>query len=419
MDIEVNYKNKKRYKTAKYPIRQPLFFVWLIWLLSRIMLIGKKRKIEKINMEGLKPPYILLSNHMHFIDFELIAMATLPHRVNNVVNIDGYYMRPWLMELIGAICTRKFTRDLHLIKSISRVLKRKDILCMYPEARYTPCGTTSFLPDSLGKLIKLNKVPVVVAIHRGNHLYAPFYNFRQKRKVPHHTTLTQLLTPDDIEKMSAEQINKAIKDAFYYNDYEYILKEGFNIKESYRAEGLHKVLYKCPHCMAEGEMDSKGSEIFCKKCQKRWTVNEDMTLSAKEGETKFSFIPDWYEWERREVEKEILSGRYSFSDTVEVYSLPRCYKWHNLGKATVSHSISDGFVLEGFYRNEKYRIHRTPSQMNSLHIEYDCPYVMPLDCFDISSENDTFYCYPSKENVVTKLAFATEIIHLLNAKNKD
>ena len=127
-NVDVNYKNKKRYKTAKYPIRQPYFFVWLIWLLSKILLIGKKYKVEKINMEGLKPPYMILSNHMYFIDFELAAMVTTPHRVNNVVNLDGYYRRPWLMELIGAIGTRKFTMDLHLIKSIRKCLDRGDVL---------------------------------------------------------------------------------------------------------------------------------------------------------------------------------------------------------------------------------------------------------------------------------------------------
>ena len=42
MDTKVNYKNQRRYKTAKYPIRQPLFIVGLIWVLSRIALIGKK-----------------------------------------------------------------------------------------------------------------------------------------------------------------------------------------------------------------------------------------------------------------------------------------------------------------------------------------------------------------------------------------
>ena len=107
----------------------------------------------------LKPPYMVLSNHMSFSDCELVAMGTFPHRVNNVVNIDGYYMRPWLMELIGAICTRKFTMDMHLIRSIRKVLKRGDVLCMYPEARYSPAGVESYLPESLGMLIKRTKKP--------------------------------------------------------------------------------------------------------------------------------------------------------------------------------------------------------------------------------------------------------------------
>ena len=166
--MDVNYKNPKKYKTAKYPIRQPWYLTWLITILSKIMLFGKEKKVEKINMEGLKPPYMILSNHMSFIDFELVALATHPHKVNNVVNIDGYYKRPWLLEWIGAICTRKFTTDLHLVKSIRKVLERGDILCMYPEARYSPAGTTSFLPDSRGLLVKMNKVPVVAAVHRGH-----------------------------------------------------------------------------------------------------------------------------------------------------------------------------------------------------------------------------------------------------------
>ena len=49
-NIDVNYKNKKRYNNAKYPIRQPLFLTWLIWVLSKFAMMGKKYKIEKINM---------------------------------------------------------------------------------------------------------------------------------------------------------------------------------------------------------------------------------------------------------------------------------------------------------------------------------------------------------------------------------
>ena len=47
MDIEVNYKNKKRYKSRVKPMRQRGFWVWLIWLLSKILLLGKKYTVEK------------------------------------------------------------------------------------------------------------------------------------------------------------------------------------------------------------------------------------------------------------------------------------------------------------------------------------------------------------------------------------
>ena len=416
---EVNYKNKKRYKTAKYPIRQPLIIVWLIWLLSKIMLIGKKYRVEKINMQGLKPPYMLLSNHMYFIDFELVAMGTFPYRVNNVMSIDGFYRRPWLIELIGGICTRKYVMDLHLIKSIRRVLKRGDILAMYPEARYSPCGTTSYMPESLGKLIKMNKVPVVAVVHRGNHLLTPFWNFRKPRKLPLHTTMTKILTPEEIESLSVDEINKKVKEALSYDDYRYQKENGILITEPHRAEGLHKVLYQCPNCKKESVMRSSGTEIFCESCGKRWNLNEDGTLTAISGETEFSHIPDWFEWERSEVRRQVRSGEYSFTDEVEVYSLPRTWRFIPLGNAQITHDAENGFTLKGNYRGEDYEINRRPLDTNSLHIEYDYCYIKPLDCFDISYENDSFYCYPKKENIVTKLAFATEEIYKMHMERKN
>jgi len=417
-DIEVKYQNPKRYNTAKYPIRQPKFFTYLIWLLSKLMLIGKKYRIEKINMEGLKPPYMILSNHMYFIDFELAAMVTFPHRVNNVVNLDGYYRRPWLMEWIGAIGTRKFTSDLHLIKSIYKVLKRGDILCMYPEARYSPCGITSYLPESLGMLVKRAKVPIVAIVHHGNHLHTPFWNFRKKRKVPLYTTATKILTPEEIEKMTVDEINTCIRESLSYDEYEYQKQNQILINEPYRAEGLHKILYHCPHCMTESKMSSKGDELFCTVCQKHWRLKEDGDLEALDGNTEFARIPDWFLWEKEQVKKEILSGNYSFSDDVDVYSQPRCWKFEHLGKARVTHDPENGFVLEGIYNGEIYHIQRMPLQTNSLHVEYDWCYVKPFDCFDISTENDSFFCYPNKQNVITKLAFATEIIYETHMKKK-
>ena len=409
--MDVNYKNPKKYKTAKYPIRQPWYLMWLIWILSKFALMFKKHKVETIGMEGLKPPYLLLSSHMSFIDFELVAMATRPHRVNNVVNIDGFYKRAWLLEWIGAICTRKFTTDLHLIKSIRKVLQRGDILCMYPEARYSPAGITSYLPESLGALVRMSRVPVVVAIHHGNHLHAPVWDVKKKRKVPLHTTLKLLLTPEQVKAMTTAEINEVLREAFEYDDYRYQRENGIRITEPFRAEGMHKILYQCPHCKSEHGMNSQGAELFCHDCGKRWTLSEEGILTANDGKTEFSYVPDWFRWEREQVREEIERGEYRFEDEVDVHSLPRCRKFEPLGKATLTHDAENGFILQGHYRGQDYRIQREPLQTNSLHVEYNFPHIKPFDCVDISTENDSFYCFPKKQNVITKLAFATEIIY--------
>ena len=411
MDVEVNYKNKKRYNMAKYPLRQRKFWTWLIWVLSKITLIGKDYKVERIGMEDVKPPYMLLSNHMHFVDFELAAVATWPHPINNVVTFEAFVVRFWLMEQIGAIATRRFTMDLHLVKSIRKVLQRGDVLCMYPEARYTPCGTTGFMPAAVGKLVKKNKVPVVAIVHRGNHLHSPFWNFRKKRRVPLYTTMKLILTPEQIAEMTPEQIYEVIRRELSYDDYRYQKENGIRITESYRAEGLHKVLYQCPHCLEEFRMDSKGAELFCTACGKRWTWQEDGYLRANEGETEFDHIPDWYHWQRRQVARQIEEGTYYFEDEVEVQSLPNAIWYKRLGKAKLTHDRDNGFILQGHYRGRDYRIQRKPLQIISLHVEYDFGPLGKIDCLDISTENDSFYCRPSQANVLTKLAIATEEIH--------
>ena len=419
MDMEVNYKNKKRYKTAKLPLHQGIFWTWLIWILSKIALMGKKYKVETIGMEDLKPPYLLLSNHMHFIDFELAAMGTWPHPVSNVVSIDGYVIKWFLLEWIGAIATRKFTTDIHLVKSIRHVLKRGDILAMYPEARYTPCGTLAFLPDSLGKLIRMNKVPVVAVVHRGNHLYAPFWDFRRKRKVPMHITFKLILTPEQIATMSVDEINATLRRELSYDEYRYQKENGIRITEPFRAEGLHKVLYQCPHCGEEFQMDSQGAELFCKACGKRWVWQEDGCLKAQAGETEFDHIPDWFAWEAEQVSAQIDRGEYAFSQEVEVYSLPRVWRYIPLGKARLTHDPENGFRLEGHYRGQDYRIHRQGAQTNSLHMEYAFGPLKKQDCIDISTENDSFYCPIATPGMITKLAFATEAIYRRSQSRKE
>ena len=141
-------------------------------------------------------------------------------------------------------------------------------------------------------------------------------------------------------------------------------------------------------------------------------------MSALSGETEFSHIPDWFDWERAQVRKQIVEGTYRFEDDVDVYSMPGVYGFKHLKNGKITHDAENGFILEGFYNGSPYRIQRTPLQMNGLHVEYLHHRIKPFDCFDVVTEKDCFYCYPTKENVITKLSFATEEIYQMAAENK-
>ncbi len=402
------------------PEKQKSGYRFLACNISRILLkfaVRAGSTIEKVNMEGLKPPYIVLSNHTQFADFLVSFKATRPYKINNIATLDGYVGMSKIMENLGCACHRKYTTDISLVRACHKVLHDYgDILYMYPEARYSNVGTTAIIPDVVGKLVKKNQVPLVIMIHNGNYLNAPFWNFKSYRKVPFHATMKQVLTAEQVAELSVDEINEIIKREMTYDDYKWQKENNIKITEDFRAEGLHKVLYQCPHCKAEHKMNTKGIHIYCEECGKKWELTELGELKALNGETEFSHIPDWYEWQRANVRQEILDGNYHFEDNVHIYSLPGD-EFIEIGDGKVTHTFEDGFVVEGSYNGNDYRVQRATKTLYTLHIEFDFKKLGKTDNFDVSVKNDSLYCIPSKKDVVTKLMLATEEMYkIVNEK---
>lgn len=400
----------KRFDFNKKPLRQWQILRPLTWLICFPSVWKNKTKIVKVNMQGLKPPYILLCNHNSFYDFKVATVAIFPNRANYIVAIDGFIGREWLLRKVGCLGKRKFTNDTSVIKNNKRVLDNGDILVIYPEARYSLCGTNAVLPESLGKMIKLFKVPVVTLITKGNHLKSPVWNLKY-RKNPTQAVLKHLITKEDINEFTSEKINEIINNEFIYDDYIWQKENRIKISSPDRAEGLHKVLYQCPNCKAEYLMNSNASIIWCEACGKQWEMSVYGELKASEGETEFSHIPDWYEWEREQVREQVRKGKYEIKLKVRVDSLPNAKGYINLGNGELIHN-SKGFVLKGKYQGEYYQLEKNVMSMYSCHIEYD--YLGKFgDCIDLSTLIDTYYIYPKgKDFSVTKISLATEELYI-------
>ena len=215
-------RSMERFDLKKLPIKPKWYLQLLAWVLAFPETFKVHPKIIKHNMKGLKGPYIMLCNHNSFLDFKIATRAVFPRRSSYIVAIDGYINREGLMRNVGCFMKRKFVSEIALVKQIKHSLvKNKNICQIYPEARYSLVGTTSMLPESLGKLVKLMKHPVTTLISHGHHLRQPFWNLKQ-RKVRTRTDLTQIITKEEISELSIDEINSRINKAFQYNDYSYL-----------------------------------------------------------------------------------------------------------------------------------------------------------------------------------------------------
>ena len=400
--------NIPRFDMAKKPMKQHL--LPLAWLLSFPDVISHKNKLTKINMKGIKPPYLLLCNHNAFMDFKVATKAVFPHRANYVVAIDGFWKREWLLRLIGCICKRKFTNDITLVRQLKYVIDRGSIAVIYPEARYSLCGTTAVLPESLGKLVKILKVPVVTLICHGHHVNSPFWNLPDHKVRPTQATMKCLFTAEQVASLDHKEIMKGIEQEFIYDDFKWQKDNNIHITYPDRAKGLHKVLYKCPACNTEYKMTSGGITLKCNHCGKEWEMTELGELKSKTGITEFSHIPDWYEWERAEVRKEIEAGTYYWSGQAQVDALPNAARYIDIGMATFTHDMT-GFTLSGEYQGQPYEVKLPAASQYSVHIEYD--YLgKKTDCVDLNTINDTLYTYPTGTDFsVTKMSLATEELY--------
>ena len=110
----------------------------LPWLMSYPAVWMHRVRITKINIDGLKPPDLLLCNHNAFMDFKVTTAAIFPQRANYVVAIDGFIRREWLLRNVGCICKRKFTNDPVLIKHLGQVIRNGDVAVLYPRSPVFP-----------------------------------------------------------------------------------------------------------------------------------------------------------------------------------------------------------------------------------------------------------------------------------------
>ncbi len=416
---ELSYEKVIAMKPEKhFPPKKPSrFFRKLLKTLSGSDLKATHFTFSSEGMErlGKDEPALFLMNHSSFIDLKIAATVLYPRPFNIICTSDGFVGKKGLMRKLGCIPAKKFITDAALVRDMLYTVRElQSSLLMYPEASYSFDGTATPLPDSIGKLIKKLDVPVVMIRTKGAFLRDPLYNMLQLRQVDVSAGMRYVLSREDIASKSAEEITEIVRGLFSFDYFREQQQERIMITEPFRADGLNRVLYKCPACKAEGKMQGKGITLRCTGCGKTWQLTEDGFLKAEEGGDDFRHIPDWYRWERECVREELESGRYSLDIPVTIRMMVDTKCVYTVGKGRLTHT-TEGFHLTGCGGKLDYR--QKPLSSYSLYSDFFWYELGDMIC--IGNPKVLYYCFPeSGGDVVAKTRLAAEELFKLKSAER-
>lgn len=392
----------------KKPVKQSPFLRRLMYTLSKPELKEVDFECKEIDMDklGKDEPCLFLMNHSSFTDLNITSVLLKNRHYHIVCTNDGLVGKEWLMTRLGCIPTKKFITDIALVKDMKYCFEElNSSVLMFPEASYSFDGTKTPLPESLSKCIKMMKVPVVMIKTDGSFLRDPLYNNLQKRKTKVTATMQYLISKEDCKNLSKEKISDILNQAFSFDYFREQEQKGVIINEDFRADGLHRVLYKCPSCGKEGRMEGKGVNIICKECKEKHELCKDGTLKSLTGETRFKYVSDWYKWERECVRNEILNDKYSFESPVNIKMLVDSKCIYDVGTGNLKHD-ENGFKLKGCDGKLDFSLSGLASY--SLYADYFWYELGDMVC--IGDTDRQYYCFPvnQESTIVAKLRLATE-----------
>ena len=405
--------------TRKKPLRPMMFLQILIRILAWFTLLPNKFSYTTEGMEkiGKKEPCLILMNHSSFADMEIASQIFFPRRYGIICTSDAFigWLMKILMPLIGCIPTQKFVSDVSLIRDMEYMLKKKKTsILMYPEASYSFDGTATPLPRKMGILLKKLGVPVVTVITEGAFTRQPLYNCLRKRKVQVSAKVKCLATAEEVKSMSVAQLDALLDEAFGFDNFKWQQENNVVINEPERAEGLNRILFRCPHCNTEGNTEGKGTTLTCHNCGKVYELTETGFLKALDGDAAFTHVPDWYAWERDQVRQELIDGTYKLDVDVKIGMMVNLDAIYMVGDGHLTHDVN-GFHLTGCDGKLDYA--QGPLACYSLYSDYYWYEIGDMIC--IGNNDVLYYCFPQNcGDVVAKTRLAAEELYKLKKRRR-
>ena len=278
-----------------------------------------KRKIL-FDKKDLPKQFVLVCNHPSGFD-NLYAVDYLypTHKINFISNRYYFFNNSLGKRLnkIGCIPKSIFSSDVDSLKNCLRVVKAGGNLGIMADVRLSMYGQTEEVPQTTAKFLKKLGLPVYVMHFDGRYMAKPKWG-KGPRKGVVEMNCFKLFDVEELAAASAEEVNAKMRQAIYYDDFEWIKKHPEVTYKSKRiAEGLENILYKCPHCGKEFTLQSKKDKFFCTSCGYTLTLTNRYDFVVADGNPLyFENLRDWFKSQKAEIAEQILADDFALSSHV-------------------------------------------------------------------------------------------------------
>jgi DNA-directed RNA polymerase subunit RPC12/RpoP len=115
-------------------------------------------------------------------------------------------------------------------------------------------------------------------------------------------------SPEELAKLSVEEVTEIIRRDTYVNAYEEQKKTPYDYSGENLAECVERVLYVCPECKKVGTMHSKGNNLRC-DCGYEVEMKSDGFFHDTGKGLHYDNVLDWDLWQRETWKDMLLSAK--------------------------------------------------------------------------------------------------------------
>ena len=162
----------------------------------------------------------------------------------------------------------------------------------------------------------------------------------------------------------------------------------------------------------EGKTEGKGEVWTCHNCGKVYRLTEYGELEAEDGNPAFTHVPDWYDWQRQVVRRQLQEGTYRLDTEVDIGVMVDYSAIYMVGSGRLIHD-TEGFRLTGCDGQLDYA--QGPLACYSLYADYYWYEIGDMIC--IGNQDVLYYCFPKGSgDVVAKTRLATEELYKMKKR---